>query len=119
MDPRIMRDDIAPLWRKAADLAISFREGIGERCQNPAATYHQMRETFAAPTPDTGADAKAVIEELARLAAPGLSAMTGPRFFGWVIGGSHEAGVAADWLTSAWGQNTGNHHATPAAAAVE
>ena len=114
-----MRDDIAPLWRKAAELAISFREGIGTRRQNPAATYHQMRATFAAPTPDTGTDAKAVIEELARLAEPGLNGMTGPRFFGWVIGGSHEAGVAADWLTSAWGQNTGNHHATPAAAAVE
>ena len=39
--------------------------------------------------------------------------MTGPRFFGWVIGGSHPVGVAADWLTSAWGQNAGNHHAAP------
>ena len=28
-------------------------------------------------------------------------------------------GVAADWLTSAWGQNAGNHQASPAAAAVE
>jgi glutamate/tyrosine decarboxylase-like PLP-dependent enzyme len=45
--------------------------------------------------------------------------MTGPRFFGWVIGGSHPVGVAADWLTGAWGQNAGNHHATPSAAAVE
>ncbi len=45
--------------------------------------------------------------------------MTGPRFYGWVIGASHPVGVAADMLTSAWGQNAGNHFASPAAAAVE
>ena len=45
--------------------------------------------------------------------------MPGPRFFGWVIGASHPAGVAADWLTSVWGQNVGNHEASPAGAAAE
>src|SRR6185369_12616747 len=33
--------------------------------------------------------------------------------------GSHGAGVAADWLTSAWGQNAGNATIAPAAAAAE
>ena len=45
--------------------------------------------------------------------------ITGPRFFGWVMGGSHPAGVAADWLVSAWGQNAGYHTPTPAASAME
>jgi glutamate/tyrosine decarboxylase-like PLP-dependent enzyme len=27
--------------------------------------------------------------------------------------------MAADWLTSAWGQNTANNHAAPSAAAAE
>ena len=35
--------------------------------------------------------------------------ITGPRFFGWVMGASHPAGVAADFLVAAWGQNTGFH----------
>lgn len=111
--------DLAALWRRAAELGIHFRAGIADRPQRPQATYHQMRDAFAAPTPEQGAPAVEVIEDLARLAEPGLHAMAGPRFFGWVIGSSHPAGVAADWLTSAWGQNCGNHHATPAAAAVE
>ena len=64
-------------------------------------------------------DPEVVIDVLVRQAEPGLRAMTGARFFGWVIGGSHPVGVAADWLTSAWGQNAGNHHAAPAAAACE
>jgi hypothetical protein len=53
-----------------------------------------------------GTAAPAVIDELARAAEPGLMGMTGPGFFGWVIGASHPVGVAADWLTSIWGQGS-------------
>ena len=111
--------DLAALWSRAAALAVEFRARIADRRQNPTATYQQMRAQFAAPTPEAGTPATEVIEELARQAEPGINGMAGPRFYGWVIGASHPAGVAADWLTSAWGQNCGNHHATPAAAAVE
>ena len=45
--------------------------------------------------------------------------MTAPRFFGWVIGSSHPTGVAADWLTSAWGRIAADLRAAPAASAVE
>jgi glutamate/tyrosine decarboxylase-like PLP-dependent enzyme len=37
----------------------------------------------------------------------------------WVVGSSHEAGVAADWLTSVWGQNAGIFQTSPAAAIAE
>ena len=60
-----------------------------------------------------------MIADLAERAAPGLANMIGPRVFGWVIGATEPAGMAADWLTSAWAQNTGNAHATPAASACE
>ncbi len=106
-------------WRAAAERAITFRSTIADRHQRPIATYRDMQAAFDGPTPDHGTDLIAVIEELATKAEPGLHATTGPRFFGWVIGASHPAGVAADWLTSAWGQNTGNHQAAPAAAAAE
>jgi glutamate/tyrosine decarboxylase-like PLP-dependent enzyme len=45
--------------------------------------------------------------------------IVGPRFFGWVMGASHPAGVAADWLVTAWGQNAGYHTPTPAVSAIE
>jgi glutamate/tyrosine decarboxylase-like PLP-dependent enzyme len=60
-----------------------------------------------------------VVDELAELAEPGLMAIGSGRFFGWVMGGALPAGLAADWLVSAWDQNAGLRYATPAAVAIE
>lgn len=113
-----MSDD-GELFRRTAEQAVEYRRTIGERPQRPAQTYVEAAAAWEAPTPEVGEAGDKVIAELTRLAAPGLHAMTGPRFHGWVIGGSHPVGVAADWLTSTWGQNVGNHHASPAGAAAE
>ena len=107
------------MLRHAAEIAMDFRRSLDARPQRPRKSFSEMRQAFAAPLPERGTDGFAVIEELADLAEPGLAIMTGPRFFGWVMGASHPVGVAADWLTSAWGQNCGGHTLTPAAAACE
>src|SRR5580658_7814385 len=103
----------------AAEAAIAYRRDLAVAERAPTADYATMLAAFDGPTPEVGADGRAVIDELVRLATPGIRASTGPRFFGWVIGHSHPTGVAADWLTAAWGQNAGNLTAAPAAAAVE
>jgi glutamate/tyrosine decarboxylase-like PLP-dependent enzyme len=107
------------LFEKVATYATTFRTSVGDHPQRPEATYQEALQTFEAPTPEIGTPADLVLSDLVTRASPGLNAMTGPRFFGWVIGASHPVGVAADWLTSVWGQNAGNHTAAPAAAAVE
>ena len=45
--------------------------------------------------------------------------MAGPRFFGFVIGGSLPVTVAANWLATAWDQNTGYAAPTPGASRLE
>ncbi len=112
-------NDPGALFARAAALATEYRRGIGDALQRPEHGYAAALSDWQAPVPEHGMPAEAVLEELVTRATPGLHAMTGPRFFGWVIGGSHPAGVAADWLVSAWGQNVGNHQASPAGAAAE
>jgi glutamate/tyrosine decarboxylase-like PLP-dependent enzyme len=60
-----------------------------------------------------------VVDLLTASAEPGLMAMPSGRFFGWVVGGTMPAGLAADWLVSAWDQNAALRYATPAVAAIE
>ncbi len=103
----------------ANDAAQRFRNANGDMLQRPARPYAELKDIFTEPLPDHGTGGEMVIRELVGKAEQGLQMATGPRFFGWVIGSSHIVGVAADWLTSAWGQNTGNHHAAPAASAAE
>jgi glutamate/tyrosine decarboxylase-like PLP-dependent enzyme len=80
---------------------------------------HWLDTVQTRPLPDDPTDPAVVIDELARVSEPGLMAMPSGRFYGWVIGGTLPAALAADWLVSAWDQNAGMRYATPASAAVE
>jgi glutamate/tyrosine decarboxylase-like PLP-dependent enzyme len=105
------------LLHDVADHAADWLDELPERPVGPASTPAEMRVADvlqAGPLPVAD-----VIEQLAREAAPGLTAMGSPRFFGFVIGGAHPAGVAADWLATAWDQNAGLAGPTPAVAAFE
>jgi glutamate/tyrosine decarboxylase-like PLP-dependent enzyme len=78
-----------------------------------------LRAGFDTGLPEHGRSPDQVIDQLVRAAGPGLIGNTQPGFHGWVMGSSHPAGVAADWLTSAWGQNAAIYHTSPAAAVAE
>lgn len=113
-----MNADYEKLFAEIAAYASRRRAADASRRHAPSACYAQQVDDFRLDLSQT-AEPDQVIRELIRLAEPGLAAITAPRFFGWVMGGSNPTGVAADWLTSIWGQNAGNHVATPAAAAAE
>ncbi len=66
------------------------------------------------PTPPS-----VVIEELVGAVEPALVATTGPRYFGFVVGGALDAATAADILTIGWDQPAFNRFTSPAAAVVE
>ena len=114
-----MSDDLRTLLNRAVDHAVDYRASLAEHAGRPDYSYAQMRERLDQPLPEQGTAPLSMLEELVERSAGGLMPITGPRFFGWVMGASHPAGVAADWLVSAWGQNAGYHTPTPAAAAME
>jgi glutamate/tyrosine decarboxylase-like PLP-dependent enzyme len=82
--------------------------------QSPAA----LRAALGATLTDAGEPAAAVIARLAAASA-GVTPMSGPRFFSFVIGGAHPAGIAADWLAAVWDQNSGLYGPTPLSATAE
>ena len=103
----------------AATYAAEFLEGLPERTVAPTATAEELRKELGGPLPDGPREPQLVVAELARAADRGIMATPGGRFFGFVIGGSLPAALAADWLTSAWDQNAGLYAAAPAASVVE
>jgi glutamate/tyrosine decarboxylase-like PLP-dependent enzyme len=72
-----------------------------------------------APLPAQGMDAQQTLAMLDELVSPATMAMAGPRFFGFVIGGSLPAALAANWLAAAWDQNCGYYSITPGVARLE
>jgi glutamate/tyrosine decarboxylase-like PLP-dependent enzyme len=99
--------------------AVRYLEGMGARPVGAKADAAAMRAVLGGDLPEEGEPAARVVERLAREADPGIVATAGPRFFGFVIGGSLPAAVGADWLTSAWDQNAGLFVLSPAAAIAE
>ena len=104
---------------RAAEHARTWLTSVPDRPVGPRKSAAEFAAQLASPLPESGANAAAVVDELAELADPGLMAIASGRFFGWVMGGTLPAALAADWLVSAWDQNTGLRYATPAAACVE
>src|ERR671916_2991306 len=113
------RVSLRPLLDNAAAHAAGFLEGLPERGVAPPATYDELHEALGGPLPEGPRDPRRVLAELAGAVEPGLMATAGGRFFGFVIGGSLPAALAADWLTSAWDQNAGLYVAAPAASVAE
>lgn len=107
------------ILRRANELALEFLALLPDRPVGEAANAESLRAALGRPLPEVGEDGLAVVEELAADADPGLVAMAGPRYFGFVIGGHHPVALAADWLTSAWDQNVGLYVGGPAPTVAE
>ena len=98
--------------------ALTYLAGLRERPVGPADPA-DSRDGFEVPLPEEGSAPQDVVARLLAAAEPGLVASSGPRYFGYVVGGSLEAAVAADWLAAAWDQVAGLEVMSPAAAAAE
>lgn len=109
------RDLLTHTMERIAD----YREGASNRPVAPTAMPARLSEALGGPLPADGADARTVIEQLAAAAEPDLMNTVGPRYFGYVIGGSLDAATCADMLAAGWDQCAFNAATSPAAALVE
>ena len=107
------------LLERTRQLAVEFLEGLGRRAVGRPVDFGSLVESAGVRMPEEGEDPVGVIEHLAKSMDAGLVASAGQRYFGFVIGGSVPAAMAADWLTTVWDQNAFNFASSPAAAAAE
>ena len=112
-------DDYTAALEAASRHARRWLDSVPERPVAPRADADSVAKVLGGALPDQATDPVAVVDELAAAVDPGLMGFASGRFFGWVIGGTLPAALAADWLVSAWDQNTGLRKAAPGAAAAE
>jgi glutamate/tyrosine decarboxylase-like PLP-dependent enzyme len=92
---------------------------LDRRSVAPSRRAVEQLDRLRVPLQRESLSAESVLQQLDDVCSPATMAMAGPRFFGFVIGGSLPAALAANWLAGAWDQNTGLYNTTPATAALE
>ena len=112
--------DTSKLLSDAADRAARYLESLPTRRVFPASEAIEPLASLAGSAlSERGASPEAVIAELDALAAPATVATAGPRYFGFVTGGTLPATVAAGILANAWDQNAFSFVSSPAGALLE
>ncbi|HMI56500.1 MAG TPA: aminotransferase class V-fold PLP-dependent enzyme [Gemmatimonadaceae bacterium] len=107
------------LLADAAARAATYLEGLPSRCVAPSADAVAALSHFDRPLPEQPIDAATVLRELDEIGSPGTGASAGGRYFGFVIGATLPAALAANMLASAWDQNAGLVVISPTTAKLE
>jgi glutamate/tyrosine decarboxylase-like PLP-dependent enzyme len=111
--------DLRALLADAAARAAAYRAGVRDAPVFPRGEPAVDVRAALGALRDEPADPALVLDELARAVEPALVATTGPRYFGFVVGGSLDAATAADVLAVGWDQPAFNAVMSPAAAVAE
>lgn len=113
------KDSLRHLLLRAASHAADYRATVADRPTFPLEVDLEGMRTRLGTLRDLPTDPESTLEELIAAVEPGLVGTTGPRYFGFVVGGALDAPTAVDVLTTAWDQPAFNVYTSPAAVAVE
>lgn len=103
----------------AAELSFDYLNTLDSRGVFPTDAAIRALPKLGGPLPESPSDPSEVLRLLHEAGSPATVAMAGRRYFGFVIGGSLPAALAANWLATAWDQNPGLYVASPAVSVIE
>ncbi len=90
------------LLESTAQRAINYLESLGTRSCAPLPEAVAKLSLLDEPLTQSPTSPERVLQLLDEICSPATTAMAGPRFFGFVIGGSLPVALAANWLAGAW-----------------
>ncbi|MEO6005165.1 MAG: aminotransferase class V-fold PLP-dependent enzyme [Opitutus sp.] len=108
-----------PLLTATAARALKYLDALATRPVRPDPIAVAQLSRWDIPLPEEPSSPENTIRELDEVGSPATMALSGPRFFGFVIGGALPVTVAAQWLATAWDQNTGLARVTPSTVEIE
>jgi glutamate/tyrosine decarboxylase-like PLP-dependent enzyme len=99
--------------------ANRYLASLKTRAVSPTREAVEQIDRLCGPLPEEGEDPSSVLQQLDEFGSPATVASAGGRYFGFVIGSSLPAALAANWLAGAWDQNTAVLTMSPVAARLE
>jgi glutamate/tyrosine decarboxylase-like PLP-dependent enzyme len=107
------------LLAETAERAARYLAEIETRHVAPLPEDVARLNVLGGPLPQQPSDPSEVLALLDDVGSPATVATAGGRYFGFVIGGSLPAALAANWLAGAWDQNSAMQVMSPVAAKLE
>ncbi|MFI5115556.1 MAG: pyridoxal phosphate-dependent decarboxylase family protein [Terriglobales bacterium] len=117
MNPLVLSDaDYKTAFERITQLALEYVASVSERPTFPKITGDDTEALFVKALPEHGMGRRA-LDDLGEVMA--AVRVTGPRFFGYVLGSGEPIGAATDLLASVLNQNVTAWRSSPSAAAIE
>ena len=107
------------LLELAKEYAVQYLDTLPDKPVFPSQKSLESLQKLFIPLPQSPRDPKEILDILNTIGSQNTAISNGPRHFGFVLGGSVPAALAANWLASAWDQNASFKVTSPISAKIE